>query len=195
MPTPIVIAEYDPTWPAAYAQMEAEIHDAIGTWIERIEHIGSTSVPGLAAKPVIDVLVGVGDDELIDVTAEPEVVVGAQKDVEPAGPVRHVEMVQALRAIGYVYRSINGIPERLFFKRADVEPGRHIHLVRTDSPFFERHVLFRDYLRAHPAEAAAYAELKRGLAAKHGADRLTYTDAKTAFITACEAKAFAWRDG
>ena len=190
---PIVIADYDPVWPAAYAQLEAEIHDAIGTYCERIEHIGSTSVPGLAAKPIIDVLVGVGDDELIDVSAEPDVAVGAGDDIEPAGPARHVAMVQALRAIGFIYRSINGIPERLFFKRNDVHPGRHIHLVRTDSAFFERHVLFRDYLRAHPDEVAAYAALKQQLAAEHGSDRVTYTDAKTAFITACEAKAERWR--
>lgn len=193
MEAPIVICTPDPAWPSAYARMRAAVRAAAGGHVERIEHIGSTAVPGLAAKPIIDVMVGVADDALIDVAAEPEVEVGGEADIEPAGPASHVDLVQALQRIGFVYRSINGIPGRLFFRRRDVVPGQHIHLVRTGSAFWVRHLLFRDYLRAHPDEVTAYAALKRRLAAVHGSDRMAYTEAKSDFITACEARAHRWR--
>jgi GrpB-like predicted nucleotidyltransferase (UPF0157 family) len=166
---PIVIADYDPRWPDVYEAERARIVDAIGRWLEGIEHVGSTSVPGLAAKPIIDIMPGLRslDDAL--------------------------HFVPAMEAIGYQYipEYEDNLPERRYFVRP---PGRgyavtrlfHVHAVETTSRFWRRHQAFRDYLRAHPDACAEYAALKRRLADEYGADREGYTEAKSEFITRIE---------
>ncbi len=171
-PAPVFIADYDRRWPAMFAAERVRIQDAIGEWLSGIEHVGSTAVPGLAAKPVIDIMPGLrslGDSPYI---------------VEP------------LRELGYQYfpEHETVMPERRYFAlpAGDEHRGRrrfHLHIVETTAAFWRRHLAFRDHLRAHPETASEYAALKRRLAAEYGSDREGYTEAKTGFITRIESLA------
>jgi GrpB-like predicted nucleotidyltransferase (UPF0157 family) len=175
---PILIADYDPRWATMYAEESARIQNVIGKWLLGIEHVGSTSVPGLAAKPIVDIMPGL-------------------RSLGDAPPV-----ISAMEGLGYQYIADyeDELPERRYFVRP---PGRgyrhkrlfHIHAVETTNAFWRRHLAFRDYLRAHPETAAEYAALKRRLATEYGADRVGYTEAKTEFITGTEALALAERAG
>jgi len=167
---PVVIVDYDARWPIIYEKEKARILKAIGGKVVAIEHVGSTAVPGLGAKPVIDILVGVR----------------SLSDVE--------ECIEPLKHIGYEYvpEYEASIPERRYFRRGPSEvPNRHFHLhmVERTSNFWARHILFRDYMRTHPEIAQQYCRLKKELAAKHGADREAYTEAKTSFIESVVARA------
>jgi GrpB-like predicted nucleotidyltransferase (UPF0157 family) len=166
--TPVVIADYDPHWPEMYEEERARIIDAIGTWLVDIQHVGSTSVPGMAAKPVVDIMPGVRtlDD-----------------DREFIGP---------MEALGYNFLPVDedDIPERRYFRRGDPRLF-HVHIAEIGGEFWNKHLAFRDYLRAHPDTAAEYATLKRRLAAEYGSDRLGYTNAKSEFILGIEEKAAA----
>ncbi len=171
---PVVIADYDPRWPEMYAEESARIQNAIGEWLLGIEHVGSTSVPGLAAKPVVDMMPG-----LRSLDDSPHIV----------GP---------LQKLGYQYfpEHETVMPERRYFALpAGAEHrgrGRfHLHIVETTSAFWRRHLAFRNHLRAHPDVAGEYGALKRRLAAEYGSDREGYTEAKTEFITRIESLALA----
>jgi GrpB-like predicted nucleotidyltransferase (UPF0157 family) len=144
------------------------ISGAIGRWLAAIEHVGSTSVPGLAAKPIIDIMPG-----LRSLADAPHII----------GP---------MEALGYEYvpEFEAQLPERRYFRRG-IPRTHHVHVVEASSRFWRRHLAFRDWLRAHPGDAAAYAELKRKLATQYGADRAGYTDAKSEFILGIEEKAAA----
>ena len=160
MPT-ILIAEYDPIWPQLYSEEKARILAVAGNYIDEIQHVGSTSVPGLGAKPIIDIMVGLRDLSLVE------------------------QCVQPLENLGYEYLGEYGIPERHYFRKPLANVGtrtHHIHVVVKRSDFWRRQILFRDYLRAHPEDARQYYLLKKGLAEKFGSDREGYTDAKTEFI-------------
>ena len=160
---PIVIVDDDPIWPTRYERAAAELRTALAPWVVEIEHIGSTAVPGLAAKPVIDIQVGVTS---LDHSAD---------------------IVDAVEALGYTYvPEFEAVfPGRRYFRRS--APGgrrtHQVHLIeRSDSDWWDRHVLFRDWLRRHPADRDRYAALKRRLADEFRGDREGYTDAKTDFI-------------
>ena len=160
------IAEYDPNWPAMARAEMARVGAALGERALRIEHIGSTAVPGLAAKPIIDLLVGV---EALDRSY--------------AG---------AIEALGYVFTPFVDSPERHFFGRPPERPRtHHVHVVVAGGPEEHRHLAFRDFLRAHPAAAAEYAEVKRAAAAAHPDDIFAYMDAKDACVRRLEAQALA----
>lgn len=170
-PSGIVISDYDPRWPALFDEVRAQLQQAVGRWVVGIEHIGSTSVPGLAAKPVIGVLA------LADADAH---------------------CIEPIVALGYEYiqRYEIDLPERRFFRRRDGEgAGRcNIHLVEKGSEFWERHLLFRDYLRAHPQVARQYEQLKRRLAPLFD-DVNQYADAKSDFIREIAKQAQRWWSG
>lgn len=167
---PIELAEYDPIWPARYAEMRDRLANALGASALRIEHVGSTAVPGLAAKPIVDIQVSVADVE--DEAAY-------RSAIESCG-------------FGLRYRKSHW---RYF--RPGVERLWQIHVCSASSEWERVHLLFRGYLRSHPRSAAAYAGLKWRLAEEHRGDRIAYTDAKTPFIEATlhEAKAWAQRTG
>jgi GrpB-like predicted nucleotidyltransferase (UPF0157 family) len=160
---PVFVVPYEGAWPSLFGQEKARIERAIGPFVEEIEHIGSTAVPGLAAKPVIDIMVGV-----------------RSLDDSPA-------LVERLGAIGYEYvpELERQMPSRRYFRKLRGGRRTHqIHLVeRSNSEWWDRHVLFRDHLRAHPKAAEEYAHLKRRLSERFEEDRDAYTDAKTAFIS------------
>jgi GrpB-like predicted nucleotidyltransferase (UPF0157 family) len=162
---PVVIVDYDPTWPAIYAKEKAMILRAVGNRAVAIEHIGSTAVPGLGAKPIIDIMVAVR--RLTDVEA----------------------IVEPLQAIGYEYRPDVTTTDRIFFNKGPPEAHRHLHITEEGSDSWWEHLLFRDFLRKHPDVARQYCELKRKLAAKFRSDREAYTEAKTTFINSVVGKA------
>ncbi len=158
MPAPVVIVEYDPRWPTGFQAARSAIMKAVGPLLLSIEHVGSTAVPGLAAKPIIDIMPGLRsfDDG-------------------------H-SCVELLEPIGYRYKGDNGIPGRHYFDYSGVDGTQHVHMVVIDSDFWTRQIRFRDYLRAHPDSAREYSTLKYSLAERFRNDRVAYTEAKTEFI-------------
>ena len=158
----VVIVEYNPRWPLMFEEAAAQVADVLSKdLVIRIDHIGSTAVPGFAAKPIIDVLVSV--HSLIQ--------------------ARQVA-VPALEKLGYTYWFDNPDPQRMFFVKG-LPPNsprtHHIHIVESDSILLER-LLFRDYLREHPDEVLCYAQLKQYLAEQFPTDREAYTSGKTEYI-------------
>jgi GrpB-like predicted nucleotidyltransferase (UPF0157 family) len=166
MPDPIRILDYDPHWPELFEQEKRRLLLAAGDTFMRVEHVGSTSVPGLGAKPIIDILAA----------------------VRTLGEV--LARVEALKGIGYEYvpEYEAELPERRYFQKGRPRT-HHLHVVEPQSEFWSRLLLFRDYLRAHPETAADYERLKRELAKTCGADREGYTNAKTAFVRSVERSA------
>ncbi len=162
---PIQLVPADPDWPARFEVERAGLEDAIGEWVTGgIHHVGSTAVPGLAAKPIIDILAGVRDPE------------DAQACLEP------------LAALGYLYAPY--LPEQMhwFCKPDPARRTHHLHLVPVGSRRYRDELAFRDRLRSDPGLAAEYEALKRDLAARHREDREAYTDAKSNFIRAALAR-------
>jgi GrpB-like predicted nucleotidyltransferase (UPF0157 family) len=158
----IIIVEHNPVWQLLFQEEVARIGKVLDTtFITRIEHFGSTSVPGLAAKPIIDLLMGV-------------------KSLSTARQL----FVSPLESLGYAYWRDNPDPWRMFFVKG-LPPNsprtHHIHMVEPDSILWQR-LLFRDYLRQHPDEAKNYGQLKRQLANRFTSDREAYTQGKTEYI-------------
>ena len=180
MPAPVIIVDYDPSWPARYAAEAERLIANLGTSYS-IEHIGSTSVPGLAAKPVIDVLVAVDNEESLDVSAEDEAVPGEHKPIEPKGAEAHLGLTNAVIACDFTYRGVNGLSGRLYFFRHG-KNSAHVHIAHRDSWVVHDYLAFRDWLRMHPDDAARYEVLKRDLAAVYRDDRVTYTMSKGKLI-------------
>jgi GrpB-like predicted nucleotidyltransferase (UPF0157 family) len=153
-----IVVPYDPIWPQQFEAARAEILTAVGHLVLRLEHIGSTSVPGLAAKPIIDMMASVQH----------------LQDGHTAQP--------ALAALGYELVE-TGMPNRLFFQRR-AGPGistHHLHVVSQDSWATRNELLLRDYIRGHPEQARRYGALKQRLARERGRGE-AYTRAKTALI-------------
>ncbi|MCY1065195.1 GrpB family protein [Nannocystis sp. RBIL2] len=184
---PIVIADYDPAWVAKFEAARDSMFAACGREaFVAIEHIGSTSVPGLAAKPIIDMMPGL-------------------RSLDDAPPI-----IARLVALGYQYvpefeqdtASGPGMPHRRYLRGNDGDGRRayHVHMVEHGGDFWTAHLLFRDYLRRHPEAAEAYAQLKRELATGFNATitstsdiNVGYTDRKTEFVEDIVARARAER--
>ena len=165
----VIIVEYDPRWPTLFEEEAARVWKALShDIVVDIEHIGSTAVPGLAAKPIIDLMVGVHSLENAQVA------------------------VPLLEALGYVYWRSDPRRERMFFVKGmppyGLQRTHHLHIVEASGEFWKR-LLFRDYLRAHPREAQRYEALKRDLAVRFPKDREGYTDGKREYIQAVMEKA------
>jgi GrpB-like predicted nucleotidyltransferase (UPF0157 family) len=153
-----MIADYDPRWPEQFETLRSRIAAALGDLAIAIEHIGSTAVPGLAAKPVIDIDVLMRSDaDLSLVTSK-------------------------LALLGYDHRGDLGIPGREAFRTPPDDFPHHLYVCPSDSWEYRRHIAFRNYLRTHPNDANAYASLKRSLAEKFGDQREDYNQAKSQFV-------------
>ncbi len=153
---PVEIGDPDPRWPGRFTTEAATLRAALGPRARAVAHVGSTAVPGLAAKPVIDILVGSDD---LDACVEP------------------------IRNLGYSYWADEGDPEHRFLLRcADGVRTHHVHVVGSGADGWRAPLAFRDALRADPALAGRYAVLKRRLAAAHHDDREAYTAAKADFV-------------
>lgn len=153
----IKVVDYDPSWPRLFAEIHAEVSALLGEFVLSIDHIGSTSVPGLAAKPKIDLDAVVISD-----------------DVLPAA-------IEAVRAADFVFHGDTG-EQRWAFTRDHEAHGFKLYLCGPDNRAHRERILFRDYLRAHPERAGAYADLKRQLGAKADGDWDFYTGGKTGFV-------------
>ena len=157
----IEIVDYDPEWPRLFEGAAARLRAAAPSLIVAVEHIGSTAVPGLAAKPIVDLL--------------PAVAAGHPDDLD--------RCVAPIVALGYEYIAAyeDELPYRRFFRLRAADRRHNVHLVVQGSEFWVRHLAFRDILRTHPPVAVEYAALKRSLALRYD-DVGAYTDAKTGFI-------------
>jgi GrpB-like predicted nucleotidyltransferase (UPF0157 family) len=167
---PVEICEYDTTWPLKFEKQKNNVMKAIGNKVVAVEHIGSTAVLGLGAKPIIDIMVGLHQ-------------LGDAKDC-----------IEPLKRIGYEYvpELEAEIPERRYFHKGPSNVPKkhyHLHMVQMNSEFWNVQILFRDYLRTHSDSALEYFKLKKDLAEKYRLNREAYTEAKTSFIKSTIAKA------
>lgn len=154
---PLVVVGYDPAWPQTYERWRRRVAAALGRTAIRVEHVGSTSVPGLAAKPIVDIQVCVAD---------------------LGGEPRYVPLLQA---IGLVLRSRDELHR--FLRPPAGQPREvHVHVCAAGGQWERDHLLFRDYLRAHPAACLRYAEAKQASARRWSDDGWAYTEAKTGII-------------
>ncbi len=167
----VFLVPYDPKWPEEFARESPAVARALGDLFLAIHHIGSTAIPRIHAKPIIDMLA----------------VVSAIDEVDR----RNAE----LQALGYEAMGEYGIPGRRYFRKDDAGSNRthQIHVFQTGSPQIERHLTFRDFMRAHAEFADQYAALKRRLAERHPSDIAAYSTGKDEFIKEMDAKAAAWR--
>jgi GrpB-like predicted nucleotidyltransferase (UPF0157 family) len=157
---PVVIVYYDPQWPTLYEKEKELIRRVLGHRISAIEHIGSTAVPNLGGKNIIDIMAGISSFDEANECLPPLESIG-YKDVTP-----QPDDVEWYYCLG---KSQHGV-------------GYHLHLVKFDSEHWKKLVIFRDFLRKNPQVAQEYYNLKKELAAKYGTDHLGYTEAKSAFI-------------
>jgi GrpB-like predicted nucleotidyltransferase (UPF0157 family) len=153
--------DYDPCWPVLFEHEKEAILTALGNWVLQIDHIGSTSVPGLAAKPVIDI--GVGIRSLSDAQ-------GLFPSIERLKYVYEPALEQLLQE------------RRFFWKGTPAIHTYHLHLTEVDNPVILKPIQFRDYLRKHPAAAREYGELKKELAKRCQQDLDAYVSGKTTFV-------------
>lgn len=167
----IVVVPHDQAWKQAFVDEAGRIAQALGNCVVAIHHIGSTAIPGIYAKPIIDFLVEV--DHIVNVDAR----------------------TSALEGLGYVGMGEYGIPGRRYFRKDDRAGIRthQIHSFAHDSGEVVRHLAFRDYLIAHPERAQRYSELKRRLAAEFPHDIDGYMDGKDPFIKQAESDALEWQ--
>jgi GrpB-like predicted nucleotidyltransferase (UPF0157 family) len=158
----VELVDHDPSWAELFEAERGRISAIFDGRAVGIEHVGSTSVPDLCAKPIVDVLVGLRELELSD------------------------DDVESMRSLGYEYLGEYGLPGRLFFRK---EPRtHHVHVVAHGGEHWERQLMFRDALRSDTEERERYDEFKRRLAAE-GHPRDVYTELKTPFIREVEARA------
>lgn len=154
----IVVVDYDPAWPAVFEQLRSNVWPSVKEFALSIEHVGSTAVPGLAAKPVIDI----------------DLVVPAQEQVAHA--------IEALTGLGYEHRGDLGVEGREAFGQPDGLRKHHMYVCLEGTLSLINHLSVRDYLRTHPAAATEYGELKKRLAREFTHDIDAYIDGKTDFI-------------
>jgi GrpB-like predicted nucleotidyltransferase (UPF0157 family) len=160
MADPVIVVEYDPAWAEWFLFLQRRIAGALGNLAGAIEHVGSTGVPGLPAKPIID----------IDVLLAMET---------------HFEAVTSrLAELGYVHQGNLGIPGREAFAAPVPDVPHHLYVCPPQSRAFQEHLAFRDHLRTHPGDAKAYADLKKSLALQFRDDRSAYSSGKSAFVGA-----------
>jgi GrpB-like predicted nucleotidyltransferase (UPF0157 family) len=155
----VVVVPYDPRWPDEFVTAAGEIRDALGSSVIAVHHVGSTSVPGLCAKPILDLLVAVADLE------------------------QSLRLVPSLEEIGYEFRPDEEIPDRHYFRRRrSTVRTHHLSLAEPTSHYHRVTLAFRDALRADPARARAYCELKLALARRFPLNREKYIEGKSAFV-------------
>jgi GrpB-like predicted nucleotidyltransferase (UPF0157 family) len=151
------LVPYTGQWAALYREEERRLRARMGQHVIDIQHIGSTAVPGMIAKPIIDIGVAIPRFE------------------------GGFELVTPIEGLGYEYEGEHGIPRRHYYDKGDPRT-HHLHMLEHDSAEWRNHILFRDYLRAHAQVAQEYADLKRELAHRYRNDRTAYTDGKAEFI-------------
>jgi GrpB-like predicted nucleotidyltransferase (UPF0157 family) len=167
----VEVVPHNPQWRDAFEAEAEHVATALGDNVVAIHHIGSTAIPNIYAKPIVDLLVEVRDITKVD------------------------GRTSAMESLGYEVMGEFGIPGRRFFRKDNQEGIRthHIHAFQTGSAEVGRHLDFRDYMIAHPGDAQRYSELKRKLADEHSHDIDAYMDGKDGFIKDMERRAALWR--
>ena len=167
----VEVVPYDPLWRGAFEAEARHVASALGENVVAVHHIGSTAIPNIYAKPIIDMLVEAADIAEVDGRSS------------------------AMESLGYEVMGEYGIPGRRYFRKDNREGIRthHVHAFEAGSAEAERHLAFRDYMIAHPAEAQSYSELKRKLAAEHPQSIDDYMDGKDGFIKEIDRRAARWR--
>jgi GrpB-like predicted nucleotidyltransferase (UPF0157 family) len=155
----VQLMPYDPAWATLFESERDRLQQALHPYALDIQHIGSTAVPGLAAKPLLDLGVAVSDAPAV------------------------AACIPLITGLGYTYRGYRGASQGYFF---DIGPEHslthYLHLLMIDQPGWQNYLRFRDYLRAHPAARDAYQQLKQDLAIRFADERAAYSAAKTAFV-------------
>lgn len=163
----IIIEPYNPEWEVKFEKEAQLLLDTINEDLVRIEHIGSTSIKGLGAKPIIDIMIGINDFNYAD---------------------DHISGIEKLN-YQYISKYEDIMPQRRFFiKESAGKRTHHIHMVQYASSFWKRHLFFRDHLRTNKNDRDAYEQLKRELSRKEWNDGNEYADAKSDFIKNIELK-------
>ncbi len=159
MSKPILIEDYNSDWSSEFDREKENLLKIFGSKVISIEHIGSTSVTGLGAKPIIDIMGGVNNLEDVD------------------------EFIEPLKSIGYEFVSHKDFPKRRFFRKGQWRAGtHHLHFYQFESEDWYNNILFRNFLRTHPDALNQYHQLKKELADKYRDDRVAYTKEKAPFI-------------
>jgi GrpB-like predicted nucleotidyltransferase (UPF0157 family) len=162
MPSPsqqkVLVVDYDSSWPLTFATLQAPIWDALQAIAVSVEHVGSTSVVGLAAKPIIDI----------------DVIMPSRAQMPAA--------IESLAALGYLHSGNLGIEDREAFKSPAGLPAHHLYACVQGSAALTNHLTIRDYLRRNPAAATAYGEIKKRLAEQFPTDIDSYIEGKTGFL-------------
>ncbi len=157
----VKLVPYTSSWQTYFKKEAERLREAIGDRIADVRHIGSTAIPGICAKPIIDIMVGLNRLE----------------DLE--------DLLEPLAALGYLYKGEQTIPGWHFFVKGDAErKTHHLHVVASQSNFWTTRLLFQEYLCQHPEVAEAYESLKQQLARQYPNDRASYTQGKADFIQA-----------
>lgn len=152
------LVKYNPEWPRVFLQLRDRIWPHVCDVAIGIEHVGSTSIPGMAAKPVIDL----------------DIVIVSRNDLP--------NILPRLRGLGYQHRGDLGIEDREAFKAPENQPAHHLYVCAQNSLALKNHLAVRDCLRTHPSEAAAYSTLKKQLEREFPNERERYTEGKTDFF-------------
>ncbi len=155
----VKLSKYNPKWKTLFEEESALIFSAAEDFIVDIQHIGSTAIPDIVAKPIIDILAAINSLSNI------------------------VKIIDPLKTIGFIYRGEQGIPDRhLFIKGGEDYRTHHLHVVEKEHSEWAKHIIFRNYLRKHPQEAQEYSKLKQDLLKKYELDREKYTESKSNFV-------------
>ncbi len=164
----VEVTPYNAQWVSMFEDEAITLRHILGEQLVALHHIGSTSVPGLEAKPIIDIMPVVKDIKLVD------------------------EHNQSMQKIGYEPMGENGIPGRKYFQKGGDNRTHHVHVYPMGSPHIERHLAFRDYLRTHPSVAKKYGELKRKWAQEFPYDIESYIQGKERLVVKIEQQALEW---
>ncbi|MCT2536030.1 GrpB family protein [Aquibacillus koreensis] len=166
----VEVCSYKDQWVVEFNEEAEKLECIFGSELIAIYHIGSTSVPGLVAKPVIDMMPVVKDISEVD------------------------QYNEAMQEIGYVAKGENGLSGRRYFQKGGDNRSHHVHMYQQGSDEIIRHIAFRDYVREHPDEAKEYGKLKERLAEQFPYDMESYLDGKDLFVKNLEQKALEWYD-
>lgn len=156
----VQLVPYTSEWKDTFQAEKECINASIGSFIQDIQHVGSTAIPGCWAKPIIDIAITVASIKKAD------------------------ECILPLQQLGYEYKGENGIPGRHYYVKlieGDIHTF-HIHMCQPDNPNLQNQIIFRDFLLIHPEIVQAYSQLKLELAGRYPTDRETYTESKSTFI-------------
>ena len=166
----IVVEPYNKKWKAKFKNEKQKLEKIFNDIIIGIHHIGSTAIPGIKAKPVIDIMIVVKNINKVD------------------------SYNNAMKSLGYEPKGEFGIANRRFFQKGGNDRTHHVHIFQQGNKEIKRHLNFRDYMRAHPKQAQKYSRLKETLADKHSHNIRKYIEGKNDFIAEIDNKAAKWRN-